>query len=103
MAIERNPQPVFRRVLACFESNSQFAAALGVSPQHVDYWLKLGYIPSRWAMKSSTATMGKVTILELAREAERNEDRRAAERQARKAAKRVAGQVDLDLGGANGG
>lgn len=70
----------FRRVLACFDGNkAECARRIGVeSRQVVDYWLKLGYIPARHALKASLATGNEVSVVELLHEAERFELKRAA-------------------------
>jgi DNA-binding transcriptional regulator YdaS (Cro superfamily) len=81
----RKPSPTFARVLSNFETVTDLANALGVKPQNIDYWLKIGYVPARWCLRVATITGGRVTVLELVQEAEREETRRTAERMARKA------------------
>jgi hypothetical protein len=86
--VKREIRPVFRRVLECFESKAEFARQMGVEDrQAVQYWESIGYIPGRYARKVSLSTGGKVTVLELLNEADKEEDRRAAERLVRKAAR----------------
>ena len=79
MARERKLLPEFRKALNCFETYSDFANAVGVSRQVVDYWLKIGHVPARYAVAVNAATNVPVNMLVL--EAKREYERKMLVRQ----------------------
>lgn len=79
---KREIQPVFKRLLAMFETYSDLARAAGTTPQFVDYWLRVGHVPANWCLAASNASGGKIPLTELAAEAARMAEKRKQRRQA---------------------
>ena len=75
--------PVFRRVLACFESQAEFARQLGLADRRLvrEWQAQMGYIPLRWAVQAAALTAGKVSPIEVINETNRMMDRRRIERE----------------------
>lgn len=75
--------PVFRKALGMFESQAEFGRQVGVKDRrNIREWLRLGYIPMRWAMAVVRATGGRVTAVEIINETTRILERNAARREA---------------------
>ena len=102
MARERKLLPAFRKALNCFETYTAFGDAVGVSRQVVNYWLKIKYIPSNYAVEVSKATNIPVEMLVM--EAQREYERRKIAKRMRQeiaaAARWKAGAEETCEGGA---
>lgn len=83
----RKVQPVFQRVLDCFDTKVAFAEAIGESRQAVNHWCRMGYIPAVHAMEASRATGNRVGVIEILTEANRQAIKARAIREAAKAAR----------------
>lgn len=77
------PGPVFKRVLACFDSEAEFARQVGLKDRrNVREWkVQFGYIPLRWAVTAAMATGGKVTAVEIVNETAKIMERRRIQRE----------------------
>lgn len=78
-------QPVFQRVLDCFETKVQFAESVGQMRQVVNYWVRIGFIPPEHALEASRATGNRVGAIEILNEANRQMLKRKAVREELKA------------------
>lgn len=85
MRLLKPVKPVFRRALDCFETRSEFALQVGQTRQVVNYWVRIGYVPTEHALEVSRATGSKVSVLELLNEANRERMKVVALREQRKA------------------
>lgn len=86
----RKLKPVFQRALDCFDTRAEFGRQIGETRQVVNYWCQIGYVPPAHALKVSNATAGKVAVMELLNEANREVTRLRVLRDQRKAAKELA-------------
>lgn len=86
----RKLKPVFARALDCFDTRVEFGRQVGETKQVINYWCQIGYVPPAHALKVSNATAGKVAVMELLNEANREITRLRVLRDQRKAAKELA-------------
>lgn len=82
-------QPVFRRVMECFERPIDLATAVGESRAVIDWWLRKGVIPPQHAVPVSMATKGKVSAIEIVNEAHRAYVKRKARKELKAAEKEM--------------
>lgn len=73
--------PAFQRVIAHHETKTALGEALGVSRQHVNKWLRAGFIPYEYVARASASTGGRVSAVELLSEADLVRERIKARRE----------------------
>ena len=57
------------RLVEFFGSQADLARRLGIDRAVVSNWVKVGYVPARWAMEVERATAGEITAVEILSEA----------------------------------